>query len=46
MARWLLDHGVRDVNIPNFQQKTPLRVAIERGDEPMAALLRARGGHE
>jgi ankyrin repeat protein len=46
MVRWLLDNGVQDVNRLNFQQKTPLAAAVERGHEEIAALLRARGAHE
>ena len=46
MVEWLLAHGVQDVNRPNFQQKTPLAVALERGHGAVAEVLRRRGGRE
>jgi len=46
MAEWLLDHGVANVDQPNFQQKTPLAVALERGHSEIADLLRRHGAHE
>jgi ankyrin repeat protein len=46
MVEWLLAHGVQDVNRPNFQQKTPLSVALERGHAEVADLLRQHGGQE
>lgn len=47
MAAWLLAHGA-GVNIRNYEQKTPLRVALDRGDTAtaMADLLRQHGGTE
>jgi ankyrin repeat protein len=44
MVKWLLEHGVTNVNAPNYEQKTPLRVATELGYTDIAELLRARGG--
>ena len=44
MVRWLLEHGVTNVNAPNYEQKTPLSVATELGYTDIAELLRARGG--
>lgn len=44
MVRWLLEHGVTNVNAPNYEQKTPLNVATELGHTEIADLLRARGG--
>ena len=44
MVRWLLARGVTNVNAPNYEQKTPLRVATELGHTEIAELLRARGG--
>lgn len=44
MVRWLLEHGVTNVNAPNYEQKTPLQVATELGHTEIAELLRARGG--
>jgi uncharacterized protein len=46
MVRWLLHNGVIDVNTPNFEQKTPLRVALDRGFGEVAEILRAAGGKE
>jgi len=46
MARWLLDNGVTDVNGKNYQDKTPLAVAIEMGYTRIEAILRERGGVE
>ena len=46
MAQWLLAHGVTDVNVPNYEEKTPLKVASERGFSEMADVLKAHGGVE
>ena len=40
MVRWLLDHGVTDVNAPDFEGKTPLQSATERGETEIADMLR------
>lgn len=40
MVAWLLSHGVDDINVPNFEQKTPLQVAEEKGFSDIAELLR------
>lgn len=40
MVKWLLDHGVSNRQIPNYQGKTPLEVAEESGHDTIAALLR------
>ncbi len=45
MAHWLLDHGA-DPNVPNYEGKTALKVALEGGDEQLATLLRDHGGEE
>ncbi len=45
MAAWLLAHGA-SVNILNYEQKTPLRVALDGGNTGMANLLRQHGGQE
>jgi ankyrin repeat protein len=42
MAAWLLDHGA-DPNSRNYEDKTPLQVALERDHAPVADVLRARG---
>jgi ankyrin repeat protein len=39
MAVWLLAHGVTDASTPDYQNKTPLEKAQERGDTAMIALL-------
>lgn len=44
MARWLLAHGA-DANSRNHEEKTPLQVALDRGHEDVAAVLRAGGGN-
>lgn len=46
MAQWLLVHGVTNVNALNYEEKTPLKVAIERGYSELADVLRAHGGVE
>ena len=43
---WLLQHGDPDVEWKNFEGKTALTVATERGLEPIAQLLRAHGASE
>jgi ankyrin repeat protein len=45
MVRWLLAHGA-DPKPLNYEGKTPLRLAIEGGNDEIAALLRASGGIE
>jgi len=47
MLRWLLDHGgAADINILNYEKKTPLAKAIEAGREDLADVLREAGGLE
>lgn len=46
MALWLLNNGATDVNVKNYQDKTPLVVAIEKGFTQIEAILRERGGVE
>ncbi|MCU0491926.1 MAG: ankyrin repeat domain-containing protein [Chloroflexaceae bacterium] len=41
LARWLLEHTSPDLAWKNFQEKTALEIATERGDEAMMALLKA-----
>ena len=43
---WLVENASPDLNSNNFQGKSPLSVAIERKHEPIAQLLRERGGKE
>lgn len=42
-ARWLLDHGA-DPNPPDFNQRTPAKLAAGAGHEDVAELIRSRGG--
>ena len=42
MAEWLLDHGAQ-VNLLDFNGKTPLRVAVERNHKDVGYLLWQRG---
>lgn len=46
MVAWLLDNGVTDPNMLNFQQKTPLARAQEAGLTEVAELLRKHGAKE
>lgn len=46
MVEWLLAHGATNPNAPNFEGKTPLRAAIEKGYPEIADILRAHGGVE
>ena len=46
MVAWLLDHGVTNLDAPDYDGKTPLRVAVERGHTAIADLLRQRGATE
>ena len=46
MVAWLLAHGVDNPNAPNFDGKTPLAVAEEKGYADIAQLLREKGGVE
>ena len=42
MTEWLLARGA-DVDVRNYEGKTPLRVAVDRGHDEVADLLRRRG---
>jgi ankyrin repeat protein len=44
-ATWLLDHGA-DVHAKNYEDKTPLAVAMQGEHADVADLLRRRGGVE
>ncbi|HKP54092.1 MAG TPA: ankyrin repeat domain-containing protein [Chloroflexia bacterium] len=44
MVKWLLAHGVTNVNVPNFDNKTPLSVAVEKGYTEIVTLLEQQGG--
>jgi ankyrin repeat protein len=42
MTEWLLARGA-DVDVRNYEGKTPLRVAVDRGHDEVADLLRRHG---
>lgn len=44
MVKWLLAHGVTNVNVLSFDNKTPMCVAVEQGYDEIASLLREHGG--
>lgn len=46
MVNWLLANGVQDVNTPNYENKTPLTVALEKGYFDIADMLQSEGGVE
>ena len=46
MVNWLLAHGVKDVNVRNYEGKTPLTVALERGYYDIADMSQSEGGTE
>jgi len=43
MTTWLIDNGATDLNTLNFQEQTPLAVALENGNEDLANLLKQHG---
>lgn len=45
MVEWLLAHGA-PVNAPDFKGRTPLAVAVAKGQGDIARLLRQHGGSE
>jgi ankyrin repeat protein len=44
MVKWLLENGMDDINVLNFNDQMPLQAAIENGNEDMAKMLKAFGG--
>ncbi|MEA2573038.1 MAG: uncharacterized protein QOH93_336 [Chloroflexia bacterium] len=46
MVRWLLENGAQNVNVLDFENKTPLSVALANGHTEIADLLREHGGTE
>jgi ankyrin repeat protein len=46
MTKWLLANGATNVNAPDGFRKTPLKIAMEKGYDDVAAVLRAQGGRE
>jgi len=43
MVEWLFKNGADDPNIKNFQSKTPLQIAEEKGYKEVAELLKKHG---
>ncbi|HEY1012935.1 MAG TPA: ankyrin repeat domain-containing protein [Herpetosiphonaceae bacterium] len=43
MVEWLLGHGVEDINVLNFEHKTPLQVARKHGHHAVVDLLLRHG---
>jgi uncharacterized protein len=43
MVAWLLDNGATDVNVPNWEGKTPLQRAEAAGQNDVAELLKKHG---
>lgn len=43
MVKWLIEHGATDFSVKNFQDKTPLQVAVENNFDAIATLLREHG---
>jgi uncharacterized protein len=46
LVRWLLQNGDPDLSWKNYEGKTALTIATERGLEPIAQLLRVHGATE
>jgi ankyrin repeat protein len=43
VVAWLLSHGVTNLTIGNFEQKTPIQVALDNGYADIVTLLRQHG---
>jgi uncharacterized protein len=46
MVNWLLEHGASDLQVLNYEGKTPLKKAVELGHTAIADVLRSRGAVE
>lgn len=46
MTRWLLDNGATDLQIANYEGKSPLKKALETNNTAITDLLRERGAVE
>ena len=40
VVAWLLEHGATNLTIRNFEEKTPLQVALDKGYQEIVTLLR------
>ena len=43
VVAWLLGHGATDLTMRNFEEKTPLQVALDNGYEEIVTLLQQHG---
>lgn len=46
MLSWLLEHGANDLQVLNYEGKSPLKKAVELGHSAIADILRSRGAVE
>jgi len=46
MVSWLLEHGASDLQVLNYEGKSPLKKAVELGHTAIADTLRSRGAVE
>ncbi len=46
MVNWLLEHGAGDLQVLNYEGKSPLKKAVELGHTAIADVLRSRGAVE
>lgn len=46
MTEWLLTNGATNVNFPDAFRRTPLKIAVEKGYQDVADILRKHGGKE
>jgi len=46
MVNWLLEHGANDLQVLNYEGKTPLKKAVDGGQTAIADVLRSRGAVE
>ena len=45
MVRWILDHGAEDLQVSNFEGKSPVQAAEEEGVDSIVRLLKSRGAN-
>jgi len=46
MVNWLLEHGATDIQVLNYEGKSPLKKAVELNHAAIADTLRSRGAVE